>query len=152
MFAASVISIVGDGAKTNFWTDRWLHEESLQNLAPALIALVPKRVLHKRSVQEALENLQWVDDIRGSLSSQAIYQYFMVWDIMQQFQPSPGVQDQHLWAPSSSGVYSSKSAYGRFFIGSTQFEPAKRIWKSWAPLRCQFFLWLASLNRCWTAD
>ena len=39
-----------------------------------------------------------------------------------------------------------------FFVGSIHFEPAKRVWKSWAPPRCKFFIWLASLNRCWTTD
>jgi hypothetical protein len=62
------------------------------------------------------------------------------------------VRDHHHWTPASSGAYSSESAYDRFFTGSVEFEPAGRIWKSWAPPRCKFFLWLASLNRCWTAD
>uniref|UniRef100_A0A453RL58 Reverse transcriptase zinc-binding domain-containing protein n=1 Tax=Aegilops tauschii subsp. strangulata TaxID=200361 RepID=A0A453RL58_AEGTS len=29
---------------------------------------------------------------------------------------------------------------------------AQFTWKSKAPLRCRFFLWLAMKNRCWTAD
>lgn len=33
-----------------------------------------------------------------------------------------------------------------------KLEPAKRIWKTWAPPRCEFFIWLASPKRCWTAD
>lgn len=37
-----------------------------------------------------------------------------------------------------------------FFLGSIEFTPWKRIWKSWAPLQCKF-LWLAMKNRCWTA-
>jgi hypothetical protein len=57
-----------------------------------------------------------------------------------------------IWTPSSIGVYSSKSAYDRFFMGSVQFEPAERILNSWAAPRCKFFLWLASLNCCWTMD
>jgi hypothetical protein len=45
-----------------------------------------------------------------------------------------------------------KTAYQRFLAGSVDFEPGERIWKSWAPPECKFFIWLASLNRCWTAD
>jgi hypothetical protein len=33
-----------------------------------------------------------------------------------------------------------------------QFEPSGKIWGTWAPPRCKFFTWLASLNRCWTTD
>ena len=38
------------------------------------------------------------------------------------------------------------------FIGSTQFRPWERIWKSWAPGKCKFFMWLVAHDRCWTAD
>jgi hypothetical protein len=64
----------------------------------------------------------------------------------------PKVEDQHRWLPSSSGLYSASSAYKLFHGGATTFEPAKRIWKTWAPPRCKYFICLASLNRCWTAD
>lgn len=39
-----------------------------------------------------------------------------------------------------------------FFVGTIRFALWKRIWKSWVPLRCKFFLWLALLNHCCTAD
>jgi hypothetical protein len=38
------------------------------------------------------------------------------------------------------------------FFGSIQFNPWERIWKSWAPSKCKFFIWLAAHDRCWTAD
>jgi hypothetical protein len=63
-----------------------------------------------------------------------------------------GVVDLHIWTPSSSSTFSSKSAYECFFVGAVNFEPADRIWKTWAPTKCKFFLWLAALNRCWTVD
>jgi len=36
-FAAAVYSEVGDGATTLFWTDRWLHGQSIADLAPRLL-------------------------------------------------------------------------------------------------------------------
>uniref|UniRef100_A0A0A9HR92 Reverse transcriptase zinc-binding domain-containing protein n=1 Tax=Arundo donax TaxID=35708 RepID=A0A0A9HR92_ARUDO len=152
MFSISVCSIVGSGERTLFWTDRWLHGKSLTDLAPALVALVPKRFLNRRTVLEALTNNGWVCDIRGGLSIEALLEYFQIWDILNEFQLSLGVEDQHLWAPSVTGEFSCKSAYVRFFTGAVEFEPWKLIWKSWTPPRCKFFMWLAILNRCWTAD
>jgi hypothetical protein len=37
-------------------------------------------------------------------------------------------------------------------MGAITFEPWKRLWKSWAPPKCKFFLWLAIRNKCWTSD
>jgi len=37
-------------------------------------------------------------------------------------------------------------------VGTTSFEPYERIWKTWAPPKCRFFVWLVAQNRCWTAD
>jgi len=31
-------------------------------------------------------------------------------------------------------------------------NPWRRLWKSWAPAKCKFFLWLATRNTCWTSD
>ena len=28
----------------------------------------------------------------------------------------------------------------------------ERIWKSWAPGKCKFFLWLVAHDKCWTTD
>jgi hypothetical protein len=60
--------------------------------------------------------------------------------------------DAFRWLPGASGECSARTAYQHFLAGSVDFEPGERIWKSWAPPKCKFFIWLASLNRCWTAD
>ena len=54
--------------------------------------------------------------------------------------------------PSLSGEFTTKSANHHFFVGSVKFGTWREIWKAWAPPRCRFFVWLASLNCCWTAD
>lgn len=75
-----------------------------------------------------------------------------LWNMVQEVKLQPDTADQHTWRLSSHGVYSSKSAYEAFFTGSIIFGPWWRVWKSWAPLRCKFFVWLAIKNRVWTAD
>lgn len=140
MFACSVVSLVGDGSQTCFWTDHWLHGQALSGVAPALISWVPKKIL----IPE-LWGMRWFRMVGWMI-------LLDVWNLMQGFQLQPGVPDQHRWTHSASSEYSSRSAYGRFFSGNVLFEPAQRIWKTWAPPRCKSFIWLASLNRCWTAD
>jgi hypothetical protein len=46
----------------------------------------------------------------------------------------------------------SKIAYGGLFLGATSFSPWERIWKTWAPPKCHFFMWLVAHKRCWTTD
>ena len=38
------------------------------------------------------------------------------------------------------------------FLGSCTSLHYKRIWKTWAPPKCKFFMWLVAQNKCWTAD
>jgi hypothetical protein len=82
----------------------------------------------------------------------AFSEFFQIWDLVREVRLLSDVPDQHIWTPSSSGSYSSKSAYDRFMMGKVGFAPAELIWRNWAPPRCKFFLCLATRDRCWTAD
>ena len=57
-----------------------------------------------------------------------------------------------LWKLSISGSCTSKLSYDAFFLGTIRFAPWKSVWRTWAPLRCKFFIWLAIKNRHWTAN
>ncbi|TVU04225.1 hypothetical protein EJB05_50204, partial [Eragrostis curvula] len=81
-----------------------------------------------------------------------IVEYLHLWDILLDLELQHGVNDTHFWRLSSNGVYSAKSAHESMFLGSITFEPYSRIWKTWAPPKCRFFMWLVAHNRCWTAD
>jgi hypothetical protein len=63
-----------------------------------------------------------------------------------------GEPDKAIWSRTADGDFSVGSAYQLFFIGSTHFACAKPIWKSKAPMKCKFFMWLAVHRRCLTAD
>jgi len=80
------------------------------------------------------------------------YGFQNLWDLLAERVLQPDVEDSHIWKFSASGQYSAKPAYDAMFIGAIQFQPWERIWKSWAPGKCKFFMWLVAHNRCWTAD
>jgi hypothetical protein len=60
--------------------------------------------------------------------------------------------DRFIWYWSSSGVYSSSSAYGALFLGQTSLHGAKELWKIKAPNNRRFFMWLILHGRCWTLE
>lgn len=152
MFQVAVATIVGNGQSTKFWTDRWLHGQTIQEIAPHLFDIIPKRFVKQRTVAQGLTDRAWVADIQGALTVQIIIEDLRVWDLVEGFSLQQHAQDKHTWRFTQSGVYSSKSAYEAFFLGTIRFAPWKGIWKTWSPPRCKFFLWLAINNRCWTAE
>jgi len=76
----------------------------------------------------------------GRHSVQLLVDYLYIWDLMEGVALNQDVPDQVRWKLTQSGVYSSKSAYATFSVRTIKFAPWKRIWKSWAPLRCKFFI------------
>jgi hypothetical protein len=48
--------------------------------------------------------------------------------------------------------YSSKTCYYALFQGSLVSGSWKLNWRSWAPPRVRFFIWLACQDRCWTGE
>ncbi|WVZ55719.1 hypothetical protein U9M48_006344 [Paspalum notatum var. saurae] len=152
LFDAAIEISIGDGENVLFWTDRWLQGNSVAELAPNLALAIPKKVRKRCSVSQALSNHRWVTDIRGALTVSVLIDYLRIWELVDGIMLQPGVPDQFRWRFFHSGQYSCRSAYQAFFLGAIKFGPWKSIWKSWAPLRCKIFIWLALKNRCWTAD
>lgn len=150
-FSVAVRSSVGNGKNTRFWTDRWLPGKSFEHSYPHLFAAVATRA-KGRTVFDALNNRRWISDLKGALTVNVLLEYLQLWDLLENVELQPEVEDTHIWQFSSSGLYSAKSAYEALFTGSTQFSPWERIWKSWAPNKCKFFMWTVAYKKCWTAD
>lgn len=106
----------------------------MAKVAPNLILAIPKRTVRRRTVAEALNNRNWVSDIKGTLSVLVLVEYLQVWDLVDSIVLQHDVPDQFRWKLTQSGSYSSKSAYAAFFVGTIKSSPWKRIWKSWAGL------------------
>jgi hypothetical protein len=64
----------------------------------------------------------------------------------------PEILDTHIWQLSPTGQFSTMSAYMAMFQGAIPFQPANRVWRTWAPSKCKFFIWQVEHNRCWIAD
>jgi hypothetical protein len=150
-FHMAVETVVGNGENTLFWKDCWLGGQSIQELGPNLSMLISTRVSKRRTVAQGLV-ARWVRDIRGALTVPVIIEFLKLWEILDEFGLQPGVDDQHKWRLEQDGSYSSRSAYKACFQGSIRFVPWKLAWKTWAPPKCSFFMWLVFKNRCWTAD
>ena len=112
------------------WT---LHHDSM--------LLFQKRKKNKKcTIQEALTDQTWVKDIQGAVTVGAIVDFLQLWDLLSGFEVHAEVEDSHIWRLSFGGQYSAKSAYEGFFLRLHAFWSYERIWKTWAPAKCRFFL------------
>lgn len=125
MFRISVMTIVSDGCSTLFWTDPWINGKSIQDLAPDLMPFIKRRGWHSRTVQDALTQDSWLQDVVGGLPVMLLGQFLSLWDMVTAVELVPGERDVHVWTPCPSGSFSSKSAYQRYFVGGIKFEPHK---------------------------
>jgi hypothetical protein len=147
-----VVTEIRDGSNTLFWEDRWIASQQIRDIALTIVNLVPNKWIKKITVNNALQNGSWIHDIRGQVTMQMLTDLLSLWDLLSGTTLQQGVDDTHVWRLSSSGQYTTKSAYEALCQGCIRFDPWRRIWKSWAPGKCKLFLWLAAHDRCWTAD
>jgi hypothetical protein len=82
----------------------------VEDLAPTIFKMVPKRIANRRSVQEALHELRWIRNIHGEATVPVLTEFLGLWDIISGITPH-GTRDTHVWRWSSSGQYTAKSAY-----------------------------------------
>jgi hypothetical protein len=148
----AVATEIDDGTTSLFWLDRWVHRQRIEDLAPRLFQLVPKRVANRITVVDALTDSKWVQDLHGHLTELVLHDFLLLSELVAKVSTQPGHLDKHFWCLSASRQYSTKSAYEASFQGSVVFGAYDRIWKTWAPPKCAFFLWLAIHKRYWTTD
>ncbi|KAM0899440.1 hypothetical protein ACQ4PT_021303 [Festuca glaucescens] len=96
IFEGATYSVIGDGKSTFFWTDKWLPEGRLRDIAPNLFAAVPKRALRLRRVHDGLLG-GWLDDISPDLEAPTIRELFQVVDRLADVALSEGVEDSFRW-------------------------------------------------------
>ena len=110
LFAASTRVQIGDGQKASFWESNWISGQSLKSQAPNLYRHSKRKT---RTIQDALQQERWINDIRHSLTIPLLDEFFHVWEILARNTPqlTEGVQDSIVWQWTTNGEYSAKSAY-----------------------------------------
>jgi len=89
---------------------------------------------------EALTNNAWVFDIQGAITVGVIYEFLLPFGIYpMKYAYSMELRILIFGAPRN-GIYSAQSAYSGLLQGTIIFWPWQRIWKSWAPSKCKFFM------------
>ncbi|GJN02165.1 hypothetical protein PR202_ga19489 [Eleusine coracana subsp. coracana] len=114
--------------------------QSIEDLTPLISSMVPRRTANKRTVSEALAEMRWIRDIHGVASPVIISEFLKLWDLISEVILQQETPDKHIWRLTTAGQYTAKSAYEALFQGSVQFGPWERIWKTWAPGKCRFFM------------
>jgi hypothetical protein len=71
----AIVTTIKDGSNTYFWKYRWLNGKAVREIAPAVAAMVPKRIVNKHRVNEALHNMKWIADFRRALTSRVLLEY-----------------------------------------------------------------------------
>ena len=80
-FSMVVVAEDGNGARTLFWSDKWIHGQRVADIAPQVFAIVPKRRMKRRMVLEALTN-PWVSELQGALTAGVINEFLGLWDVI----------------------------------------------------------------------
>lgn len=139
---------VGNGRKAAFWTSAWLHGEVPAVLFPALYKHTKRK---NRSVHDAMTDNKWIRDIDYSMTQQIIAEFLSLWDRLQDVVLIELQEDQITWLLTADGQYSARSAYALQTKGTNICRTAGVTWKTKAPPKCRFFMWLLLQNRIWTA-
>jgi hypothetical protein len=105
----------------------------VNDLAPRLFAIVPKRIAINRTVLEALTNRKWISDIKGALLVGALVDYLHLWELLSEVVLQPEAEDKQIFSLARDGKYLTRSAYEGLSVGSTIFGHYLLMWRTWAP-------------------
>jgi hypothetical protein len=144
----------GKGDKLFFWKDRWLAGRSVKDIAPLVWQLVSTRRRNARTVQVALIQNKWMEDIVGTLSPFAAMECVRLWLCIAEVDGSRDTEGEDVfsWPCSPNGIYSAKATYDRLHVGMIHMSAAEAIWINGALLKCKIFMWLTVQDRQWTLE
>jgi len=135
LFRACTFITVGDGKKTSFWKDRWLHGQAPKDIAPLCFRVAWRK---NQTVATSMPHNNWMKGLKRMSTQAEIRQFVDLWIQLQMVQLQPQ-DDQIHWRLTSDGKYSSKSAYEAQFVGAHPDYKWVCVWKAKVENKCEFF-------------
>lgn len=110
LFHIAVDSLEGNGENIKLWNHRWVQGKKISELAPNLVKAVPKGLIKRRTVAQALNNRAWIAGIiitfwgRGAFSWSPSQILADLDNVMLQ----TNAQDQSRWKLSQATTLANK--------------------------------------------
>jgi hypothetical protein len=73
---------IGDGSNSLSWKDRWVLGQRIQDIAPLIFSMVPKKIANKRMIHEVLHNWRWIGDTHGIATIDMLHEILKLWDMV----------------------------------------------------------------------
>uniref|UniRef100_J3NC32 Reverse transcriptase domain-containing protein n=1 Tax=Oryza brachyantha TaxID=4533 RepID=J3NC32_ORYBR len=139
LFYAATNVQVGDGKDTEFWKSTWLPCGPIRQAFKALFSHASKPSM---TVHQGMHNRHWIRTIRGATSNRATVEYLQLWDHLEDIQLDANGDDSIFWGRESHGNFTASSTYEIFFLAKERFRWGALLWKTRAPTKIRFFIWL----------
>jgi hypothetical protein len=151
LFGAATRVTVRNGKMAKFWTSTWASGTTLAMMFPLLFQHSRRK---NRTVADAMANEAWISDLMHDVTPGIMAEYIMLWIVIDEadLDLTDNRVDEIAWTRTTSGEYSTRSAYQIQFHGSITSDFQSLIWWVWSTSRYRFFIWLMLQKRVWTAD
>ena len=135
--------IVGNGRMTAFWNDLWWGAETLANFFPALFS---HTLCPNASVARVLSSQVPLLALRPRLTHVAEAELLELQSLMASVHLNPEAMDRRVLRKNGK-VPTPRDHYLISFDSMPDDPFARAIWRSYAPQKCKFFLWLMHRER-----
>lgn len=146
---------LGDGRGTSFWNESWVGEGVLKNLFPRLFQLSLDRDSNISSMGTWVEGeWRWEWKWRRNLFDRELNTFNQFLSLINRLPVREGAEDGWRWKGSSSGIYTTKSAYDIITSGGTASSRTRElgkefelVWNKLVPSKAAAMAWRLLWNR-----
>ena len=152
-FIPFISFLVGNEDRVKFWSDLWCGDLPLKGVFLHLFSIVANReAVVTDYIMVRNGNLHWEVTFVRNLLDWKIEPLLFSLDLIYSVSPNDNGVDQMCWQRDSNKAFTVRSYYSCLNVPSPQQFPWKGIWKSKAPPRVAFFVWMVAWGKILTND